>query len=111
AVDSPLENPIDFAFAADGQVVFVSYHDPRVLRLGAEGRLEVVAGTPELGLRGNEGDGGPATQAQFIQLDGIAMSESGDIYVSDSLANRVRRIRGGVIETVAGTGASAYSGD
>src|SRR5690606_39726867 len=40
AVHSPLDNPIDFAFAADGQVVVLSYHDPRVLRLGAEGRRD-----------------------------------------------------------------------
>lgn len=110
AVDSPLENPIDFAFLPDGRLVFVSYHDPRVIAVGAEGGLEVLAGTGEVGLRGDEGDYEDPIFAQFIQLDGIAVDADGTIYVSDSLANRVRAIRG-VVETVAGRGTDGFSGD
>jgi len=111
ALDSPLENPIDFAFEPDGHLVFVSYHDPRVIRLSSEGRLEVVAGTGELALRGNEGDFEEPRFAQFIQLDGIAIDDAGVIYVSDSLAHRVRRITPEQITTVAGDGEEAYEGD
>jgi len=111
AVDSPLENPVDFDFLPDGRVVFVSYHDPRVLVLDADGTLAALAGTTEPGLRGNEGDGGPALSAQFIQLDGIAIAPDATIYVSDSLASRVRRIQGGIVTTVAGTWTAGYSGD
>jgi sugar lactone lactonase YvrE len=111
AVDSPLENPIDFAFLPDGRLVFVSYHDPRVLVLGEDGFLEAIAGTGEVGLRGNEGDFESPLRAMFIQLDGIAVAPDGTIYVSDSLAHRVRRIRDDVITTVAGNGDAAYSGD
>lgn len=110
---TPLENPIDFRFDADGQLVFVSYHDPRVLVLGDDDTLHTIAGADDavVGVDGNEGDGGPATEALFIQLDGLALGPDGTIYVSDSLANRVRRIQGGIIETIAGTGEAAYSGD
>lgn len=111
ALDSPLENPIDFAFMPDGRLVFVSYHDPRVIALTDEGRLEVIAGTIEIGPRGNEGDFGPPELAQFIQLDGIAIDPEGTIYVSDSLAHRVRRITSEQIVTVAGTGSEALEGD
>lgn len=111
ALDSPLENPIDFAFQPDGRLVFVSYHDPRVLLLTEEGRLEVLAGTGELGVRGDEGDLEPPRFAQFIQLDGIAIAPDGTLYVSDSLAHRVRRIRDDVIVTVAGDGREAFGGD
>lgn len=111
ALDSPLENPIDFAFEADGRLVFVSYHDPRVLRLTAEGRLEVLAGTGEVGLRGDEGDLEDPLFAQFIQLDGIAIDGAGNLYVSDSLAHRVRRIEPGLVRTVAGNGEEAWAGD
>ena len=110
---TPLENPIDFAFLSDGRPVFVSYHDPRVLTIGADGTLESLAGADEgeVGTIGDEGDGGPATAALFIQLDGIAVAPDDTIYVSDSKANRVRRIQGGVITTVAGTGEKAWTGD
>lgn len=110
---TPLENPIDFRFDSAGRLVFVSYHDPRVLVVGDDGTLHSLAGADDgiVGAIGNEGDDGPATDALFIQLDGIAIAPDDTIYVSDSLANRVRRIRDGIITTVAGTGQAAYSGD
>ena len=111
--ETPLENPIDFDFLADGRLVFVSYHDPRVLTIGEDGTLDTIAGAGDgiVGTIGNEGDGGPASEALFIQLDGIAIAPDDVIYVSDSLANRVRKIEGGMIDTVAGTGEAAYAGD
>ena len=104
-LETPLENPIDFDFLADGRLVFVSYHDPRVLEVGLDGTLHSLAGAGDgvVGVLGNEGDGGPATDALFIQLDGIAVTPDDAIYVSDSLANRVRLIRDGIITTVAGS--------
>ncbi len=111
ALKTPLENPIDFGFFADGRPVFVSYHDARVITLGDDGIIHVVAGSGEVGVVGNEGDGGPALDAMFIQLDGIVVAPDDSIYVSDSKANRVRLIRDGVVTTVAGNGVAAYSGD
>ena len=113
ATTTPLENPIDFSWDSQGRLVFVSYHDPRVLRLEPDGTLHSLAGAADgvVGVDGNEGDGGPALDALFIQPDGIAIAPDDTIYVSDSLANRVRVIRDGMIDTVAGTGDTAFSGD
>jgi hypothetical protein len=113
ATESPLENPIDFAYLSDDRLVFVSYHDPRVLVVEHDGTIGVLAGADDgvVGIIGNEGDGGPATEAMFIQLDGIAVASDDTIYVSDSLANRVRRIRDGIVDTVAGTGVAESTGD
>lgn len=111
ATESPLENPIDFDFLPDGRVAFLSYHDPRILTITPEGTLRSIAGIGDIGELGNEGDGGFALFAKFIQLDGIAIEPDGTIYVSDSLANRVRVIRGNMVTTLAGTGAAEYSGD
>jgi len=111
ATDSSLENPIDFDFLPDGRVIFVQYHDPRVLRIDPDGTLQLVAGNAEPGLRGNEGDGGPAALAQFLQITGIAVAPDGTIYVADDSAHRVRVIRNGTIETLAGTGVPGYQGD
>lgn len=107
ALESPLENPIDFEFLPDGRLVLVSYHDPRVLVL-EDDQLVSIAGT---GTVADAGDGGPALEAMFEQLDGIALRPDGAIYVSDSLANRVRLIEDGKVTTVAGTGERGYSGD
>lgn len=111
ALDSPLENPVDFDFLPDGRLVFVSYHDPRVLVLDVDGTIQRLAGTGEIGLRGNEGDYEPALDALFIQLDGIAVAPDGKIYVSDSLAHRVRVVRDGIVAPIAGNGAEELTGD
>jgi sugar lactone lactonase YvrE len=119
ATDSGLENPIDFDWLPDGRIALVSYHDPRVLVIDDDGILHALAGTGELGATGSEGDGGAALEAQFIQMDGMLAAPDGSIYVSDSIANRVRVVKDGIVTTVAGsgdaasdgTGNSGYSGD
>ncbi len=110
AYESSLENPIDFDFLPDGRIVFVSYHDPRVLVIDFDGRLQAIAGSLP-GTSGSEGDGGLAKDARFIELAGIAVTADGTIYVSDSKAARIRRIRNGMISTYAGFGVPGYTGD
>lgn len=111
ATESSLENPIDFDFLPDGRVVFISYHDPRVLVIDRDGTLLRLAGMAQPGVSGNEGDGGPATSAQFIELAGIAVAPDGAIYVSDDMAHRVRVIRDGMVDTLAGNGQPGWLGD
>ena len=111
ATDSSLENPIDFDFLPDGRVIFVSYHDPRVLLIDTDGTLQLVAGNAQQGLLGNEGDGGPPALAQFLEIVGIVVAPDGAIYLADDSAHRVRVIRNGTIETFAGTGEPGYRGD
>ncbi|MCA9620461.1 MAG: hypothetical protein KC731_15675, partial [Myxococcales bacterium] len=89
ALSSPLENPIDFGYLPDGRVVFVSLHDPRVLRIEEDGLLVAIAGTGEVG---DSGDGGPATEALFDELAGLVVGQDGTIYVSDDQAHRIRKI-------------------
>ncbi|HUA00915.1 MAG TPA: hypothetical protein VMB02_11345, partial [Candidatus Aquilonibacter sp.] len=60
------------------------------------------------------GDGGAATSATFGGvINGLATDPQGNLYVSDALLNRIRRIDAttGVITNYAGTGASGYTGD
>ena len=111
ATESSLENPIDFDFLPDGRVVFISYHDPRVLVIDTDGTLRRIAGAAQPGVSGDEGDGGPATEAQFIELAGIAVAPDGAIYVADDMAHRVRVIRDGTVDTVAGNGLIGRLGD
>lgn len=106
---TPLENPIDFAFDAEGAIVLVAYHDPRILRVGAAGVVEVLAGTGDLG---DDGDGGPALSAHFTQLAGMAIAVDGRIAVSDDKTHRVRVFFGTTVEAVAGeSGNAGFVGD
>ncbi len=109
AVDSPLENPVDLEFDAQGRMVIVSLHDPRILVVGEDGMLRSLAG---IGEYGDSGDGGPAYAARFLEPTGIAIAGDGTVFVADGLASRVRAIApDGTMAAVAGTGEYGYAGD
>lgn len=60
---------------------------------------------------GFSGDSGSPTSAQLNLPLGLALDSSGNLYIADSLNDRVRKISGGNITTVAGNGTQGYSGD
>jgi hypothetical protein len=72
------------------------------------GVITTVAGN---GSQGYSGDNGPATAAQLNLAPGIALDSAGDLYIADSGNQRIRKVSGGVIATVAGNGTPGYSGD
>jgi sugar lactone lactonase YvrE len=57
------------------------------------------------------GDGGAATSAQLCGPAGLAFDSSGNLYIADSNNNRVRKISGTTISTVAGSGTAGFSGN
>jgi RHS repeat-associated protein len=79
-----------------------------VRRVNLDGTIETIAG---LGPVGTLGDGGPALQARFNVIEGIAFGPDGSVYVADTGNHRVRRIgQDGIITTVAGNGQTCSSG-
>ena len=73
--------------------------------------ITTIVGT---GVRGYSGDGGPAKDAQINNqiFTGMAVASDGSLYFTDYYNGRVRKVDpGGIITTVAGTGAAGYAGD
>src|SRR5579862_4182557 len=63
--------------------------------------ITTIAGTGVLGLP--NGDGGPAIKAGVGEPAGIALDSAGNIYFSDRLSGRVRKVdTNGTISTFAG---------
>ena len=61
---------------------------------------------------GAGGDGGPATDASLSAPLGVFVDGAGNIFIAEGGGNRVRKVSpNGVITTIAGTGATNYSGD
>jgi uncharacterized protein (TIGR03437 family) len=82
----------------------------RVRKISVNGTITTVAGN---GTQGSSGDGGPATSAQFNEIESLAADGAGNLYIVDaSGSNRVRRVSAsGIISTVAGNGTTGFSGD
>ena len=80
-----------------------------VVKISPSGTLTVVAGN---GLEGYSGDNGPATSASLRYPNGLALDSAGNLYISDWLANVVRKVSpSGIITTVAGGGNPSDVGD
>lgn len=100
-LDSPLENPVDAGWDAEGRLYILPQHEGRVIRV-VDGVLERFAGTGELA---DSGDGGDALDAMLGYTGGMAFGPDGALFVSDSTHSKVRRIApDGTIDTVLGTG-------
>lgn len=99
-----------FAAARENTNVLIADRDNHLIfRLDANGRLAVVAGN---GVGGFSGDGGQARNASLDSPRGVAVDAAGNIYISDTDNDRIRRVSAsGVITTIAGTGVRGFSGD
>ncbi|MEO7649685.1 MAG: hypothetical protein ABIZ80_04405, partial [Bryobacteraceae bacterium] len=101
--------PAGLCTDAAGNVYAADPEGHRVFRISASGAISVFAGS---GTSGFLGDNGPATQARLDGPSGVAIDAAGNVYIADTNNHRIRRVAsGGVISTVAGTGASGFSGD
>jgi mucin-19 len=70
--------------------------------------VNTIAGTGQPGFNGD----GPAISSQLNGPTSVAIDSAGNMFVADSLNNRIRKIRSdGVMVTVAGTGVAGFSGD
>jgi sugar lactone lactonase YvrE len=86
-----------------GNLYLADTNNNRIRKISGNGIIDTIAGDG-LGCC-IAGDGGPATRAQFYAPTGIAMDDSGNIYIADTFNNRVRKIdQTGLIATYAGTG-------
>ena len=111
ATTAQLVTPAGIAADASNNLFIVDSGNNRVVRIDAvTGLLTLVAGN---GAASSSGDGGPAVAASLRRPMGIALDSAGNLFISEFLGNRIRRVDGqtGVITTFAGTGDSSFSGD
>lgn len=91
---SGLEEPMGLCWA-DGGLYVAECGGNRVLRVSADGRYTVVAGSGE-----NDYADGPADQAAFSGPKGVAAAPDGTVYVADTDNGAVRRVRDGQVDTI-----------
>jgi sugar lactone lactonase YvrE len=107
ATAAELNAPSSAAVGGDGTLYIADSGNQRVRAVQA-GTITTFAGN---GTRGFTGDGGLATAASLDRPVGVAIDSTGALLVCDQGNERVRRISGGVITTVAGAGLQGFAGD
>ncbi|MDE3248838.1 MAG: gliding motility-associated C-terminal domain-containing protein [Bacteroidota bacterium] len=114
ATKANIDTPNDLAIDDNGNIYIADYKNNRIRKVNlATGTISTIAGT---GAPSNGGDGGPATAARIPYPKSICLDTKGNLYIAESYAGVSCRIRKmnlstGVINTVAGGNAYAYSGD
>jgi sugar lactone lactonase YvrE len=109
AKEAQMSRPQGIAVDAGGNLYIADSDNHVIRRVDTHGIITTFAGTGEAG---NSGDGGPATEAQINDPNGVALDAEGNLYFADDVAMVVRRVGlDGVISTVAGTGTAGFSGD
>jgi uncharacterized protein (TIGR03437 family) len=105
ALSAQLSTPAGVAVDA-ARNLFIA-DNGRVRKVTPDGIITTVAGSGTLGY---SGDGGRATSAQLSRPGGLAVDNSGNLFISDYA--RIRKVStDGTITTVAGTGVLGNSGD
>jgi DNA-binding beta-propeller fold protein YncE len=110
ATSAQLDQPNGLLFA-DGMLYITDGAAHVVRRIDAAGLIGTVAGA---GGPGYTGDGGPATQATLNRPVALAITpDRRQLFISDHGNNRIRAVdlASGMIQTFAGTGTAAYTGN
>ncbi len=102
-----LDQPTGVAVDGKGDVYIADSANNVVRRVDARtGIITTVAGDyaadqADDGQGGDSGDGGPATQAELDDPQGVAIDGSGNLFVADTFNNAIRVVNpGGTIETL-----------
>jgi uncharacterized protein (TIGR03437 family) len=92
-----------------GNLLIADPSNNRVRKVTAGGTITTAAGS---GVAGFSGDGGPATSASLKSPQAATVDRSGNLCISDSGNQRIRRVSpSGTITTLAGNGTQGFSGE
>ena len=97
------------AVDAAGNLFIADDGHHRIRKVDTKGVITTVAGN---GSQNYSGDGAAATKASLYRPAGVAVDAAGNLFIADTNNFRIRKVdTSGVISTIAGNGAIAYTGD
>lgn len=109
AASAELAGPFGINFDSSGNLYIADEINNRIRKV-TSGTIATVVGTGE---NSYGGDGKSALDALLSHAEGITIDSSGNLYVSDTNNYVVREVKGGIINTIAGSQSAGdgYSGD
>ena len=106
ATSSSFNLPFSIVLDIVGNIYVADTLNRRVCKVDTNGIITTLAGN---GSYGGSGDGGPATNALLQFPYGVAADHAGNLYISDSDANGIRKIdTNGIITRVVGSTPGFY---
>jgi sugar lactone lactonase YvrE len=111
ATSATLDGPEGLTVDAAGNLFIADTFNNAVREVSAiDQHIRTVAGDGT-GDFGYSGDGGLATKALLDTPEGVAVDNTGSLYIADTGNNVIRLVSDGNISTYAGNGTQGYSGD
>jgi hypothetical protein len=111
ATAASLWGPQDICLDKYGNLYIADQVNIRVRKVSTAGIISTFAGNGGFSATGT-GDGGAATTATFNFISGLVADDTGNIYIADFNAGKVRKVNtSGIISTFAGNGTATYIGD
>lgn len=109
ALKHSFSEPVDIAFTAGGDLLVTDATANRVYQVARSGgAISVFAGN---GSPGHTGDNSSASGATLQSPRGIAIDADGSVLIVDGQNHAIRRVKDGIITTVAGNGSPNFTGD
>lgn len=109
ALFSSIMGPASLIFDKKGNLYIAEQLGNRVRRINKKGIISTIAGN---GTQKPTRDGVKATDTAVNGPNGLVFDQQGNLYVSEFLGNRIRKISpNGTITTIAGTGKIGSTGD
>lgn len=108
ATSANLSNPSAVAVDSSGNVYIADTGNNVIRQVNTSGIINTFAGNYSMG-PGYTGDGGAATNGELDAPTGVAVDSSGNVYMTDSVNNLVRKVTAGNFSTIIGIGATGQS--
>ncbi|MCC6292376.1 MAG: hypothetical protein IT164_07015 [Bryobacterales bacterium] len=110
AVQARLSSPSDVFVDAKGDLYIADTDNNRVRVVSAaDQKIRTVAGNGQAGFQAASG---PALQVALNGPSGVAVDETGNVFIADRGNNRIRMVTpGGKLSTIAGAGEAGFSGE
>lgn len=101
-------NPRCLTYDKKGNLYF-SDGSCTIRKIDINGIINTIVGTT---INGYNGDNIPAIQANITVISGIAFDKNGNLFFSDAISNRIRKVdTSGIITTFVGNGLAGFIGD
>jgi uncharacterized protein (TIGR03437 family) len=100
AIAAGVNQPEAVVVDSSGNLLISTFSQVR--KVDRQGNISTVAGSAAT--QDFTGDGGPATAATLNFPIGMALDAAGNLYIADTNNHRIRKVSGGIISTVAGSG-------